>query len=169
MTIKLIGILLVALSFGTVGFKLAANVKKEICYLQDFIDILDYAECELNFRLTPLPYLCDSVAQKGKLLNSIFTSLSYELSNQVLPDVARCMEAAISSHPETPYMIRELLLDFGYSLGKFDLQGQLISLHAIRQKCVSYLSERESNKHNRIRCYQTFGLCAGMIITILLL
>ena len=169
MTIKLIGILLVAISFGIVGFILGSNVKKEICYLRDFIDILDYTECELNFRLTPLPYLCDSVAQKGKLLSSIFTSLAYELNNQVLPDVARCMEAAISSHPETPYMIRELLLDFGYSLGKFDLQGQLITLNAIRQKCKNLLSEREANKHNRIRCYQTFGICAGMIITILLL
>lgn len=169
MTTKLVGILLVGLSFGVIGFYLASNVKKEINYLHDFIGILDYIECELNFRLTPLPYLCDSAAKKGKLLSSIFSSLAYELNNQIFPDTVRCMEAAVKKHQGIPLIIHELLMDFGYTLGKFDLHGQLISLNAIKQKCESLLFEREKNKHNRVRYYQTLGLCAGMIITILLL
>jgi stage III sporulation protein AB len=169
MSIKLVGILMVSLSSAFVGFILASNIKKEILYLQDFIDVLDCMECELNFRLSPLPHLCDYAAQKGNRLNSLFSTLACELNDQVLPDVVRCMKAAINKHQELPRIIQELLLDFGYSLGKFDLKGQLISFNAMRQKCASLLAEREENKHNRIRCYQTLGLCAGVIITILLL
>ena len=169
MNIKLIGVLMVGFSFCTVGFRTAAQVKKEISCLKDLLVIFDHMECELNYHLTPLPDLCIHVAQVGKSLSFIFERLSEELSAQVLPNVSMCMEVAISKSKEIPQVVRELLTEFGHSLGRYDLQGQLVSLESVRQKCASLLTELEKDKYERIRCYRTIGLCAGIMLSILLL
>ena len=169
MNIKLIGVIMVGFSFCIVGFRSAAHVKKEVSGLQDLLVILDHMECELNYHLTPLPDLCRHIAQVGKSLSSVFEQLSEELSAQVLPDVSMCMDVVISKSKEIPPVVRELLTEFGCSLGRYDLRGQLTSLESVRQKCASLLAKLEKDRNERVRCYRTIGLCVGILISILLL
>ena len=57
MILKWIGVALVVAGCGSVGFKISANHRKEEKALRQLIGILDYMECELQYRLTPLPEL----------------------------------------------------------------------------------------------------------------
>ena len=65
-------------------------------YLRQLISVLDYMECELNYRLTPLPQLCNRIAaEHAKGVGEIFASLAEEMENQISPDIKLCMENAL--------------------------------------------------------------------------
>jgi len=65
--------------------------------------------------------------------------------------------------PQTAYHL-DLL---GSSLGRFDLKGQLSGLESVRNTCRKTLEEMNRNRDNRLRSYQTLGLCCGAALVIL--
>jgi len=166
---KLIGISLIIVSCGMFGFMKAASLKREINSLHDLVGILNLMECELNFKLTPLPQLCRSCAGNGKSLKKLFLLLADELENQISPDVSTCMAAAIEKCHCQHASLQSLLSELGYSFGKFDLHGQVSGIEAVRQSCSKQLEILEKSKDLRIRNYQTLGICAGTALAIILL
>ena len=62
MTVKLTGAILIFLSCSSTGFLFARAYRKEERYLSEFIKLLDYMSCELQYRLTPLPQICIGAA-----------------------------------------------------------------------------------------------------------
>lgn len=168
MEIKLFGIVLVIAGCSAFGFKLAADLRLQIKAIRDLIDILNYMECELNCRLTPLPQLCRLSAEQGKFLKNLFLQFADEMEAQIAVDTASCMEAAIQKSPHISDTIESFLKELGSSFGKFDLEGQLSGIDALRKKCVMQLHALEENKDVRMRNYRTLGMCAGAALAILL-
>lgn len=168
MIFKWIGALLVIAGCGSMGYRIAANQRREEFTLRQLTATLDYVECELQYRLTSLPELCRqaSVESTG-ILQKVFLSLAIELEDQISPDVESCMNAALSKYNDIPLRSRECLELLGRSLGRFDIEGQLKGLDAVRQECRLRLSSLTENKEARLRSYQTLGLCAGAAIVIL--
>lgn len=167
MTFKWIGAVLVILSCGGFGFLMAAAHRKEERTLRNLISALDYMECELQYRLTPLPELCQKAGnQNCGIIRQILLKLARELEAQIAPDVESCMTAALMQ-TEVPVRIRQLFTMLGRSLGNFDLSGQLKSLAAVRGACRQELDGLTNNRDVRLRGYQTLGLCAGAALAIL--
>lgn len=167
MTIKWIGALLVIAGCGGVGFTMAAGCKREEWCLRSLIGALDFMTCELQFRLTPLPELCRRAGREcrgpaGKAL----TNLARELESQILPDAASCMHAALVG-VELPGKSEAAMRLLGTSLGRFDLAGQLRGLEQVRAHCRRELEILSRDKAQRVRGYQTLGLCAGAALAIL--
>lgn len=161
---------MVVLGCGGFGFSLAGAHKKEENALRQLLSALDYMECELQFRLTPLPELCHLAGQEAKgAVRDVMLTLSRELDEQSAPDVGSCMNAAVDSSGTLPPRIKEILLQMGRSLGRFDLEGQLKGLEAARGACRRELDALTHNRDNRLRSYQTLGLCAGAALAILLI
>jgi hypothetical protein len=77
------------------------------------------------------------------------------------------MHAAIEKSDISDNFIRAHLEDLGNNLGRFDIDGQVTELQRIRTNCERTLLELSNNKSNRLRSYQTLGLCAGAAIAIL--
>lgn len=170
MNIKLIGAIFIVMGCGGFGFSMAASHRKEARTLRSLIAVLDFMECELQYRLTALPYLCRQAASETTgILRNFFTVFSQELEDQISPDVVSCMRSALGSCGTIPKITRECLEILGQSLGRFDLQGQLRGLEAVRQHCRQKLNGLEHNKEVRLRSYQTLGLCAGAALAILLI
>ncbi len=168
MSFKLVGAILVIAACGGFGFYLAAAHRREEASLRRLIGVLDYMECELQYRLTPLPQLCRQAA--GEAAGGIyhaFLELAKELEDQISPDVDRCMRAALSRCRDIPALTLEALELLGRSLGRFDMDGQLKGLEGVRQECRRNLNDLNQNRDNRIRSYQTLGLCAGAALAIL--
>lgn len=168
MTIRIMGALLVILGCGGVGFMVAASYRTEERVLRQLLNALDYMQCELQYRLTPLPELCRKVgtAAAGQI-REVFLSLAAELEDQISPNVERCMSHALLRCRELPKYTRQVLELIGVSMGRFDLDGQLKGLEAGRRECRRGLEELASNKAVRLRSYQTLALCAGAAIAIL--
>lgn len=168
MDVKWIGAVLIISACGGFGFLLAFSHRKEERFLRSLIGALDFMASELHFRETPLPDLCQRTA--GECVGEIgfvFSRLAEELSRSTFPDVNSCMETAISGLdlPMTSMLNFRLL---GVSLGQFDLDGQMKSLEAVREKCREDLRRFTDNREQRLRNYQTLSLCAGAALAILL-
>ena len=169
MNMKIIGVVLIIASCGMFGFMRGINLKREIKALHDLVGILNFMECELNFKLTPLPKLCRDCASHGQSLDNLFLTLADELENQIAPDVSTCMKASIGKCGYQSSALLPFLLELGHSFGKFDLQGQLTGIKTVRQSCEKELEVLDSGKLLRIRNYQTLGICAGAALAIILL
>ena len=168
MEYKWLGAVLVFLSCGGFGFSLCTSHKTEEAMLRQLLSALDYMQCELQYRLTPLPELCHGAGMQVKgILGKIFLRFSQELDCRLTSDVASCMGAAIAECTSLPLKIKADLQLLGDSLGRFDLNGQLMGLEAVRQKCREDLNNLTADKPMRLRSYQTLGLCAGAALVIL--
>ncbi len=168
MILKLIGAVFVIASCGGVGFRMAADHRFEERNFRQLIGVLDYMECELQYRLTPLPQLCRQASKEsGGLLGKVFCELAVEMEAQVSPDVAMCMTTAVEKTAKLSPLVREELLLLGRSVGRFDMEGQLKGLESARQDCRRRLEALSYNRDTRLRSYQTLGLCAGAALAIL--
>ena len=164
---KWIGAMLVIAGCGGVGFSLASNHRKTEAGLRQLLDALSYMESELTFRLTPLPDLCriTGTAQKNPV-GQAFLQLSKELENHNCPDVGICVTSMLR-WLELPKPVLDGFRYLGSSLGRFDLDGQLKGMKQVQDYCRRELETMSQNREERLRSYQTLGLCAGAALAIL--
>lgn len=168
MVLKLLGVILIVAGCGGVGFRIAANHRQEEKALRQLIGILDFMECELQYRLTPLPELCRLASKEfAQVPGKVFYELSLEMEAQVSPDMECCMSAVLGKLNDIPTITKEALEHLGKSIGRFDLDGQLKGLESVRQDCRRNLETLGNNRDMRLRSYQTLGLCAGAALAIL--
>ena len=168
MTLKLVGAVLILAGCGGIGLRAATEYLKEQKLLRQFVSILEYIECELQYRLTPLPDLCRlASSMANNVLAIVFQALADELDVQSSPNVQRCMESILDKTAELTPKTRQALLILGQSLGKFDVSGQVKEFEGVRQVCLQHLQEISYHKSERTRRYQTLGFCAGAALVII--
>jgi len=167
---KWIGALLIIAGCGGFGFSLVLSQLREEKSLQQLAFLVDFMACELQFRLTALPALCQQVSgQATGDLRSIFSKLSILLEQQLSADVSDCLEKAMNEIPSLQGKIRSLLQELGATLGRFDLDGQLKGLESVRAQCRRELETIRCDRDTRLRSYQTLSLCCGAALAILLI
>lgn len=166
---KWIGSVLVFAGCGGFGFSLALAHRKRERMLEKLCRMLTVMECELRYRLTPLPELCILAAQETEgVIKEILLRFSCELDRRISPDAASCMRQVLETIELSNRDIRNILMELGRSLGRFDLEGQLKGIDHVRKKCELLLNTTRQQQTERIRCYETLGLCAGAALVILL-
>lgn len=164
---KYAGALLVIAGCGGFGFSMAAAYRREEQLLRQLREILQYMYCELQFHLTPLPELCTKAGKQAKgAIGKVFQRLGERLEENSGPDVSECMKSLVRTQELTP-RLRELMEKLGRSLGQFDMEGQLMGLEELRGQCIRELEELSAGREDRLRSYQTLGLCAGAALVIL--
>ena len=167
---KWVGAILIIASCGGCGFSIAAGKRREEKLHNQLLDVLQFMENELQYRLTALPELCRMAAAKTRGdLRHVFSNLYQELQSRKLPDAGSCMYAAIRQNGEIPPGIRRLLIQLGNSLGQFDLPGQLTGIRSVRKRCLDSLENIRKNRDAQLRCYQTLGVCAGAALVVVLI
>lgn len=168
MILKWIGALCVIGGCGGVGFTMAAAHRWEERTLRSLVAALDYMACELQFRLTSLPELCRQAGKESRgVVGTVFSNLARELDSQIAPNADACMYAALARTEGLPRETEKALRLLGAGLGRFDLPGQLQGLEQVRGHCRRALENLSKDRDQRIRGYQTLGLCAGAALAIL--
>lgn len=168
MNYKLVGSICVIVACGGAGLMMAMQYVSRIRVFADMIILLNYMENEIQYRRTPLPLLCRQAAEQvsGKL-RLVFVNLANELDAQIAPNVELCMLSVLDKLSIVDVSIRATLLGLSNNLGKFDAEGQLKALEYARSSCSENLKQLQIGREQRIRGYQTLGLCAGAAIAIL--
>ncbi len=170
MEYRWIGAILIVAGCSGGGFSIAAGKRQEEKLLHQLLLVLQFMEAELQYRLTPLPDLCRLAAGEiGGTLRAVFMNLYRELNWQKLPDAASCMASAIQRTGKIPGRVRRLLVQLGQTLGRFDLEGQLQGIRSVRKRCEESLESIRKNRDERLRSYQTLGICAGVALAIILI
>lgn len=163
-----IGAVLIIISCGAVGFSMAAAHRREETLLRDLIQALEELYSDLQYRLTPLPELCSAAGKRQKNpIGQVFIRLARELNNQICPDVSSCLFAALAGGRELPESVQSAFRLLGNTLGQFDMEGQLRGIESVREHCEMQLKRLGVNREERLRSYQTLGLCAGAALAIL--
>lgn len=169
MSIRILGALIVISGCGWFGFSMAGAHRARERLFRQMIRAAEYMACELGYRQTPLPQLCRNTSRVlDRGLRPIFLHLADLLEESCFADVAACMDAVLEENELVP-TARALMEELGRTLGQFDLNGQLRSLTAFQADCEASLKELSRNRDNRLRSYQTLGLCTGAALAVLLL
>ena len=170
MSVKMIGAIIIIVACGSVGFSMAAAHRQEENTLRQLLNALEIMSCELQQRLLPLPHLCQIAGNtcRGDIAR-LFHKLSDELERQIAPDATVCVDIALAAFPKLPPITREVFTQLGISLGQYNMEGQLNGLQIAKKQCQNALDSLNQNRDNRLRSYQTLGLCAGAALAILLL
>lgn len=168
MNFRWLGAMLIICGCTATGFMVSAAYRREEHDLRQFICALDYMTCELQYRRSPLPDLCRlAAAERSGCVARLFMNLAKELESQISPDVQSCLAIAASTSGQLSRRIQDAVCIMGSSLGRFDLEGQLQGLEAVRVYCREQLEEMSQGRDTRLRSYQTLGLCAGAALAIL--
>lgn len=170
MSIRILGAILIIAVCGGFGFRLASAHRTDLLYLRNLISVLDFMECELNYRLTPLPTLCRQAASEHpKTLGPVLLRLADTLESQICADVSACVMAVLEDYPSLPQGTTQCLRILGSTLGCYDLEGQLKGLSSVRAESRRVYEALDTNKDARLRSYRVLGICAGAALTIVLI
>ena len=167
---KLLGAVMILVGCGGIGLSLVAAFRYQEQSLQQLIRVLEHMECELRFRMSPVPELCHSASQVCTgCVRSLLEQLGCEFEKQMIPNAAACMQQAITQQTNLPEKLQKCLLQLGESLGRFDLTGQLQGLQSVKKQAEFELERLRRNQDVRLRGYQTLGFCAGSALVVLFL
>lgn len=170
MYIRWIGAAIILAAGGGFGLYFVREHRTEERALEELIRVLDLLISEIKFRLTPLPQLCAIAARQGKgPVKKVFQALEAEVSAQIRPDGADCMDAALEQAGLVPRNAYRNLKILGQTLGRFDADGQVRGLEAVKELCYRDLCSLQANRDVRLRSYQTLGICAGVALVIVLI
>ena len=167
MIIKILGAGFILAGCSGLGISLAASYKKEVAALKDFLNILDLAECQLQYKNQCLPDLLKDISVNKSPVSMFFKTLSEELESQVQPSVPHCVPIALKKHPNIPTSTKILIEKFGQTLGSFDINGQLLEIQAIRTEANGIYEQLKEQQSDKIKNYKTLSVCAGAAIVIL--
>ncbi|MGM9669700.1 MAG: stage III sporulation protein AB [Faecousia sp.] len=170
MVTKLLGAVCVMAGCGGCGLAMILHRKKTENWLSELSEVLSFMEWELQYRMTPLPFLCESAAAMCKTgLKKLFSRLSEELRSQFFPNAEICMRSSICATADIPEPVAALLNTLGSTLGKFDAEGQIQGIRGVRARCEEQRAALRQDRANRLRSIETLWLCAGAALVILFL
>ena len=155
---------------GGAGFALVASYRYQQQSLQQLLCAVEYMICDLQYRMTPLPELCENTSQAVTgCVSKVLLQLHTELEKQVIPNAAACMHVTLTQHGYLPDRLKKGLDLLGTTLGLFDLQGQLQGLESVKKHTEYEIDQLRRNQDMRLRNYRTIGICAGAALVIFLL
>ena len=153
---------------GLFGIMTASSYRKEIKTLGSFIDLINAIECELQYKANKLQDVFGNLADSMKSPISDFCRiLSAEFDSQVQPCVPDCVYAALAKCRNIPKSTEAHIAKMGITLGRFDLNGQLLELCALRKEVESALLKLSVQQDAKTRNMKTLAVCAGAAIVIL--
>lgn len=168
--IRYIGAFCIVAACGACGFSMAAGVKNIQKNLKSLQDALELIQCQMEFRLTELPELCDLVqAACPGAVGRFFASLGSVLQQGEICRVPEAVAVCLARNDDLADEARPILLRLGRSLEQMDLEAQLQGLEAARTECSLALTKLEQEKMGMLCSYRALGLCGGAALAILLL
>ena len=165
---KFAGIVFVVLSAGTVGFQMAALLRKKCEFLNNLLAALQLLKNEITVCGTPLPqaFALVAAANDGGL-ERLFDTAAKEMDKNRWTTPYDAVSHALETVQE-PFL-GDVMLPLAKSLGKYDLAAQLQGIETARMQAEQLLRETEQERKIKSRTYQTLGVCAGLAVAILLI
>lgn len=164
---RILGAAAVIAGCGGFGFSLAAAARRECVMLRILIRTIQEMQWELKYRMTELPELCRLAGETGSgVIREIFLEMAGKLERREVMDISAAFLSELNRR-EIPRKVRRNMKQLAQSLGRYDLEGQLQGLEAVRQQCRTDLRELESERKEQMRSYQTLAVCAGASLAIL--
>ena len=168
---KLLGSLLIVAASASAGFGYSCAVRRQLRQLVALLAALDYMKSEMEYRLTPLAELFTLLGTEGDAaICALFRQTAANMrENCALPPQTALARAVEQTKALTlSARARQTLCTLAFSLGKFDVGGQLRAITLAQAHLRAELDELQSGSRARCRSYETIGVCAGLALAVLL-
>ena len=165
---KFAGVAFIVLSAGSVGFQMAAMLRKKCDLLSRFLTALQLLKNEITVCGTPLPqaFALMAAANDG-VLERLFDVAAKEMDKNRWTKPYDAVSRALETIQEP--LIGDVLLPLAKSLGKYDLDAQVQGIETARLQAEQLLRETEQERKIKSGTYQTLGVCTGLAVAILLI
>ena len=169
--LKTIGMILILIASGTVGFGMARTVRRQQVQTVVLIDALLRLRHELQYRLTPLPDAFALLRVLPKREGAAFCSaMSARLqAARPCPDGYACRRAmAQTGGLQLTAGTRSALLALFDALGRYDLEGNLQMLELALDRLRAEARTIQSGSRARCKTYISLAVCTGLAIAVIL-
>lgn len=170
--LKALGMIFVIVGTSGVGFSMAISVKRTTAVLQQLLSALELMKHEISYKKTPLPELMRivSLSSKGGVAD-FFGRVASDCYQRQEASVNAIVKKCLAETPASvfPSNVRQILLNWGNGLGKYDVTGQLCAIDLANERLRALLNQYQAEQTSRMRSYCTLGVCAGLAIAIILL
>ena len=169
--LKTIGMILILMASGTVGFGMARTVRRQQVQTVVLIDALLRLRHELQYRLTPLP---DAFAVLGEMPNrevaAFFSAMSARLQSGRTCTVGYACRRAMAQTGglQLTAGTRSALLALFDALGRYDLEGNLQMLELALDRLRAEARTIKSGSRARCKTYISLAVCTGLAIAVIL-
>lgn len=168
--VKWLGVVLIVSACGFCGFSMAASWKGLERNLRELLRALELMQCQMEYRLTPLPELCGVLASACRgAVGQVFGAMERVLCQPDAGLVPVCIVEAIHKTPQLPEVCGRTLRRLGETLGQVDLQSQLRGIALEQESVRMELEQLCREQPARLKCCRALGLCCGAALAILLL
>ena len=165
---KVIGIIFVVLTTGSLGFRIAGEHRKQCEMLRQLSSGLRILRNEIAFCGTPLSkaFAMMAVPCNG-VLEKILSNTAREMDRHAWLPPTDALEQCASLYKNEMYV--KILLDMLSCFGSYDVQSQLRSVDWAIEKTEEHLCLLEQERQQKGKVYETLGICAGVAVSIFLI
>lgn len=165
---KLIGIVFIIMTTGSMGFRIAGAYRKQCETLRQLLAALQILRNEIAFCGTPLPkaFAMMAIPCNG-ILEKILSNVAREMDRHVWMSPTAALEKHASAQINEPFVT--ILMEMLSRFGSYDVQAQLQSVDWARMQCEERLCLLEQERTQKGKVYETLGICAGVAVSILLI
>lgn len=169
---KIVGVIFVIISAGSVGIRLAYAVRQRCTMIGQLIIALQLMKSELATHGTPLPETFGMIAAATSgSVAAYFSSAAKNMNSKhwlsPMDGLGMAENQLKELQPEDP--VGQILHDLSSGLGKFNLENHLESIESALVRLNLIYHNAEQEKIARCRTYKTLGLCAGIALAIILI
>ena len=159
---SIFGITLVIIGCGGFGIAAMFRLDNRVRLLTDFSMIAGRLECEIGFRLTPLPEL----PERLPTLKPFWDAMDYKpYGEETFGDAWNRAAQKL----DLSAIDRALVCEMGDILGRYDADSQAKSMDTLRRQLEISLASAREKRAAHGRLYATAGLLGGLILAVLLI
>jgi len=169
--VKYAGMIFIVFAAAYGGFSLAKDLSRRCEDLRQLLVGMEILRSELSCCGTPLPkvFALMSAGTRGHSA-LLFSQTAKQMDKYRWMSPQECMKKVLADQSVEIKMPQtgDILLQLCGALGGYDLEHQLrgTELAVIRLKAL--LRDAEQDRKGKARMYRTLGLCAGLVLAILL-
>lgn len=170
--LKLLGGVLVLLVATGVGFHIASRYADRPKHIRFFVSALQMLETEIQYAATPLPTACLRIGNRlPHPVGTFFTLLGEKLRDGRGVTADQAFGEAMEEHKSLLVLQepdRDVLLNFGHTLGVSDRADQIKHIHL----AIAHLTAEETNARGEQarneKMWRYLGALLGLTVVILL-
>lgn len=170
--LKILGSLIIILSFTYIGFSYGDDLKVRLTQLQEFQKGLYLLKNQIIYTYTSLPEAFEyiSIKSQGEVKN-IFKNISELLYDNKVKDVHDAFKITIEKHKNLKLKREDIdiLFNLSKSLGKSDLEGQKSILLFTIDNLQKQVEDAEKVMKKNTKMYRYLGFSIGCMLVIMLL
>ena len=170
--IRMMGLILVIGISITIGNLMAKGYSNRVRNLLDFITVLNIFHTKIRYGQEVLENIFLDVQKEIKRdVSKIFKEVGSNYENKSLT-LSEIWTDAVEKHfrdLDLTFEDERILIDFGLTLGKTDIEGQLRNIEVTIEKLKGQLIYAKESRDKYGKLYKTMGTLGGVALAIILI